>query len=91
MHNGAELECRPRDLLNASEGIFFKGVVKHNVYLRVSIWYLFFLGVVEQQYVKCASVICLGVLDHDAYCAIVVICVKSRHPQLCFRNVILVL
>ena len=23
LHNGAELECRPRDLLSASEGIFF--------------------------------------------------------------------
>ena len=23
MHNGAKLECRPRDLLNASEGNFF--------------------------------------------------------------------
>ena len=59
-------------------------------YLRDSIWSLFFLGVVKHN-VKCASVMCLGVLDHGAYCAIVVICVKSRHPQLCFRNVILVL
>ena len=59
-------------------------------YLRDSIRYLFFLGVVEHN-VKCVSVMCLGVLDHGAYCAIVVIRVKSRHPQLCFRNVILVL
>ena len=69
-------------------------------YLRDSIWYLFFLGVLEhnvkcaflgvvEHNVKCASVMCLGVLDHDAYCAIVVISVKTRHPQLCFRNVIL--
>ena len=49
-----------------------------------------FLGVVEHN-VKCVNVMCLGDLDHDAYCAIVVICVQSRHPQLCFRNVILVL
>ena len=48
-------------------------------YLRDGIWYLFFLGVVEHN-VKCVSVMCLGVLDHGAYCAIVVICVKSRHP-----------
>ena len=59
-------------------------------YLRDSIWYLFFLGVVEHN-VECVSVMWLGVLDHGAYCAIVVICVKSIHPQLCFRNVILVL
>ena len=31
LHNGAELECRPRDLLNASEGIFFfLGDVEHS-------------------------------------------------------------
>ena len=59
-------------------------------YLRGSILYLFFLGVVEHN-VKCVSVMCLGVLDHDVYCAIVAICVKSRHPQLCFRNVSLIL
>ena len=59
-------------------------------YLRDSISYLSFLGVVEHN-VKCVSVMWLGVLDHDAYYAIVVICVKSRHPQLCFRNVSLVL
>ena len=59
-------------------------------YLRDSIWPLIFLGVVKHN-VKCAGVMNLGVLDHGAFCAIFVICVKSRHPQLCFRNVILVL
>ena len=32
LHNGAELECRPRDLFNASEGnLEFLGAVEHNV------------------------------------------------------------
>ena len=49
------------------------------LYLRDGIWCLFFLGVVEHNVIKCVSVMCLGVLDHGAYCAIVVICVKSKH------------
>ena len=72
-------------------GIFFLRCCKASCFTCVIVFGIcFFLGVVEHN-VKCVSVMCLGVLDHDAYCAIVVICVKSRHPQLCFRNVILVL
>ena len=51
------------------------------LYLRDSIWSLFFLGVVKHN-VKCASVMCLGVLDHGAYCAIVVICLL-RYVRMC--------
>ena len=50
-------------------------------YLRDVIWYFIFLGVVEHN-VKCVSVMCLGVLDHGAYCAIVVICLL-RYVRMC--------
>ena len=36
--------------------------------------------------VKCVNMMFLGVFNHEVYCVVVVMCVKSRHPLLCSRH-----